>query len=74
MIVWKSKLDNKFDVMVVRKDNYSGVFSVSLNDNVLYQTDVSLSYGATFGCDIDDVGQWMQMGIDFIDGPSCPIL
>ena len=69
--IWESTVDDgMFKCEVKRTGPRSGVLTVEnviLNKTLLEQA-VSLSYGAAFGPDIDDVSHWQQLSIDVIDG------
>ena len=67
MVIWESRLDNKFDVRVIRESASKGNLVVELNGDRLYSKEVYLSYGATFGPDISDIGDWQKTAADYID-------
>lgn len=67
-IVWKNRVDEKYDCYVERKDSHNGVLKVDLNGENLLSKDVPISYGAAFGPDVSDVNDWSEQVIDFIDG------
>ena len=63
-------LDKRYKLEVLR--NMQGGGTVSLydtkNDNeLLFQKDVDLLYGAKFGPDVADVNYWKDLAIDFVD-------
>lgn len=70
MVVWWSKLDNRYQIEVQRIDKYHAnliIFDHSLKDKMIHKEKVGLSYGATFGPDIADVETWKEISADFID-------
>jgi hypothetical protein len=71
-VIWESLLDDRYKVMVTRTGPYRGEWSIRFGDQVLDRQNVGLSYGALFGPDVDDVADWQQRAIQFIDaqGPS----
>ena len=68
-IVWESKLDTIYNCQVTRTDEYKGILKLTNTENdwVLVEQEVSLSYGAKFGPDIDDVAQWQEICIQAVD-------
>jgi len=55
-VVWRSKLDHRYKVKVVRIAPYHGELSISEEsegDQVLHKEDVALMYNALFGPDVD---------------------
>ena len=66
-IVWNSQLDNTYDVSVVRINRDSGTLYVKLGGIILYEKEVTLSYGAMFGTDWCDIQLWMSIGIEVVD-------
>jgi len=61
--IWQSKLDTIYDCTVER----TGLLKVTKENQVLLEREVGLSYGATFGPDIEDVEFWQEMILEFID-------
>ena len=67
-VVWKSKLDGIYDVMVISEgDGYKGKLILKKGDVELLNEDTSIAYAARFGPDIFDVNSWENRCIDFID-------
>ncbi len=68
-VIWKSRLDNRYDCFVERIDsNYGQLKVLDLQENKLkLDTEVQLSYGAEFGPDIDDVYDWQDMCVRAIE-------
>ena len=68
-IVWESKLDTIYNCQVTRTDEYKGILKLTNTENdwVLVEQEVSLSYGAKFGPDVDDVAQWQEICIQAVD-------
>ena len=56
LIVWSSKLDNKYTVEVTRTEPYRGELTVTDGSTVLHREPVGLSFDALFGPDV--VVQW----------------
>lgn len=77
-LVWWSKLDDRYQVEVQRvgqgdTDSYKGtlfIFDHKESDKLLFMQTVGLSYGAALGADIDDVCEWQEKAVGFIDGMS----
>ncbi len=69
-LIWKSLPDKHYRVMVIRTGPYRGEWSIHDGDQVLDRQSVGLSYGALFGPDVDDVTDWQQRAIRFIDSLS----
>jgi hypothetical protein len=75
-LVWYSILDNKYIVTVSRpttkhvlsQNGYVGILEIfDANGKILYTEEVGLAYGARFGPDVDDVYQWQEKVLAFID-------
>ena len=66
-IIWKSKVDKKFDVWVERVAPYEGELVISEDGKMLTVQQVTITYDAKFGPDINDVRDWERVCIDFID-------
>lgn len=67
-LVWSSTLDDVYECEVSRTGEYKGQLTVSKGGETLYTEDVTLSYGAKFGPDVDDVWAWQESCVKFIDG------
>lgn len=67
MNIWKGQLDHKYDVTVDRLTSDKGLFIIREAENILFEQEVSLDYGAIFGPDVNDVQKWIEMSIDFVD-------
>lgn len=66
--VWKNKLDNIYDVMVISEGNgYQGRLIIKRDDKELLNEATNISYAAKFGPDINDVSIWEGRCIEFID-------
>jgi hypothetical protein len=65
--IWQSKLDTIYDCTVERTGERTGLLKVTKENQVLLEREVGLSYGATFGPDIEDVEFWQEMILEFID-------
>lgn len=71
-VIWCAILDKRFKCEVQRTEPYNGVlvvFDSMMNDNIMYEVPVPISFDGPFGPDIVDVAQWQQMVIDAIDNP-----
>ncbi len=66
-VIWKSKIDKKFDVIVERVAPYEGELVIMEDDKKLTSTSVTISYDAKFGPDLEDVRIWENFCINFID-------
>lgn len=69
-LVWQSMLDDAFDCRVQRTAPYNGTLTVqdTRNGSFILEENVTISYDAKFGPDIDDVGFWQQKCVDAVDG------
>jgi hypothetical protein len=67
LIVWSSKLDNKYTVEVTRTELYHGELTIADGATVLHREPVCLSFDALFGPDVADVAEWQEIAIAFID-------
>lgn len=66
-IVWKNQLDGKYDTYVERVEPYKGELVIKDGDTTLTTKSVTLAYDAKFGPDVEDIQQWENMCVDFID-------
>ncbi len=66
-IIWKSKVDEKYEVYVERDEPYNGELVIKEGDKELTRKFVTISHDAKFGPDISDVTEWERVCIDFID-------
>ena len=66
-VIWESLLDGRYKIMVTRTGPYRGEWSIHYGDQVLDRKSVGLSYGALFGPDVDDVADWQERAIRFLD-------
>lgn len=67
-IIWKTVLDDKYDVLVEGTDKPStGILKVLLKGKVLMRAPVFLSYGAIFGPDIMDIESWQFAAAAAVD-------
>jgi hypothetical protein len=66
-IVWNSKLDDRYEVVVTRTAPYQGELTISESGKILHRQNVGLMYNAAFGPDVTDVFGWQQIAIEFID-------
>lgn len=68
--VWSAQLDDRYLVEVQRKDDSLGVlciFDHDKNDECIFAEETPLYYGAKFGADIDNIGEWQEKCSDFVD-------
>jgi hypothetical protein len=65
--VWTSRLDDKYEIKVVRTAPYQGLLTITGKDTILHTQSVGLMYDALFGPDVDDVMTWQNLAVDFID-------
>ena len=71
-LVWKCRMDKRYILEVHRagEDNYHGklyIFDHNKNDLEIACWDVSLSYGAVHGADVEDQSEWCKKAEEFID-------
>jgi hypothetical protein len=68
-VIWESTLDNQFECKVLREEARVGVLIITDNTTGedIFTRPVSLSYGAQFGPDIDDVQLWQHLCVEAID-------
>ena len=69
-IIWTATLDDRYECNVTRNSHYSGQLKVFDNQEkkYLYDEEVRLSYGATFGPDAVDVVEWQDKVVEIVDG------
>jgi hypothetical protein len=69
-IIWTATLDDRYECKVTRNSHYSGQLKVFDNQEkkYLYDEEVRLSYGATFGPDAVDVVEWQDKVVEIVDG------
>ena len=72
LLVWWSRLDERFQIEVQRtgSDMYQGmlyIFDHFFANKIVYSQSVSLMYGAVFGADVDDVQYWMDLSCRVVD-------
>jgi hypothetical protein len=68
--VWHAVLDGRYVGQVQRVSRNSAtlcLFDSAESMKCLFEQQVSLAYGAIMGPDIDDVIDWQQKLLDFID-------
>ena len=69
-VVWWSRVDRRYQAEVQRVDERNGrlcIFDRDNNDRLIFEEEVGLSYGATFGPDAGDVFVWRKIVLDAID-------
>ena len=66
-IIWKSTLDNRYAIQVVRVAPYQGKLVIREADEEVFSHQVRLSYGATFGPDVSDIADWQEIVLGFIN-------
>lgn len=70
-LVWGTVLDGRYQIEVQRIEHYRGelcVFDHQDGNRLLKSWTVGLSYGALFGPDVDDVNDWQERVLEFVDG------
>lgn len=69
-IIWEAELDKVYHCEVVRLEERKGQLTVKNveTNKVLLDQEVSLSYGAMFGPDVDDVAHWQDLCVNAVDG------
>jgi hypothetical protein len=70
LLVWWTRLDQRWQVEVHRTDNYNGIlciFDHSDCDALRHSEPVGLSYGAICGPDVEDVASWQDKAILVVD-------
>ena len=67
--IWTATLDERYECEVTRNSHYSGQLKVFDNQEkkYLYDEEVRLSFGATFGPDVDDVVKWQNIIMGMVD-------
>jgi len=68
-LIWEATLDNQYKCQVIRLNEVHGQLSVVDNktDNKLLERPVTLSYGARFGPDVDDLYYWQELCVETVD-------
>ena len=70
--VWAAVLDKRYGLEVVRNehDTHSGtftIFDIKKGGLVIYQEQISLSFGAIWGPDVFDIVKWEDIGCNVVD-------
>lgn len=68
--IWQAQLDDRYDCLVTRINEAHGLLTVTdtTDKKILLSNEVTLSYGAQFGPDMDDVADWEERCIQAVDG------
>lgn len=69
-LVWSAELDNRYIVEVQRVDENTGIlyiFDHQDGDRQIHEEKTILMYGAQFGPDVENVGQWEERGVEVVD-------
>ncbi len=68
-LIWSATLDARYACTVDRIDGSSGTLKVTdtHTNTILLEERVSLSYGAMFGPDVDDVQSWQEKIMQCVD-------
>lgn len=68
-VIWEAKLDDRYDCQVTRINEAHGHLTVTdtTNQAILLSNEVTLSYGAKFGPDVDDVSDWEIRCVKAVD-------
>ena len=68
-VVWAGVIDCRYAIEVQRTTPYNGLYIIyDLDDNkVIYTENVSVSYDAKFGPDINDVNVWQEKACGVVD-------
>lgn len=67
-VVWEAGLDGCYVVSVVRLAPYQGQLQIRKGGALVRVEPVALSYDALFGPDAEDVNQWQELALQFVDG------
>ena len=68
--LFEATLDKRYKLEVLRNTQGGGTVSLydTKNENELvFQKDVDLLYGAVFGADIADIDYWKDLAVNFVD-------
>lgn len=68
--VWTSTLDNRYTVTITRMKPYHAELTIADGEQVIHRQPVVLKYDALFGPDVDNVCEWQEIAVQFIDGCS----
>ena len=66
-IVWKSTLDDRYEIVVSRTSPYQGLLTITDAGETIFSREVGLMFNAQFGSDMDDVADWQEIVLNFID-------
>jgi hypothetical protein len=66
-ILWQSTLDDRYEAVVVRVAPYKGLLTILDAGEEIFSQQVGLMYNAQFGPDLDDVADWQEIVVHFID-------
>lgn len=68
MLIWEAGLDGKYICQVSRVDNTTGnLFIINENEKVIFKEEISLSFRTPFGPDINEIENWKEKCLNFID-------
>jgi len=73
LLVWWSRLDNRYQIEVQRTGQGTAnlcIFDHNEGDKELLCEPTGLMYDALFGPDVDDVSKWQDRGVQFVDSLS----
>lgn len=67
--VWTNQVDKKYDVYVERitGETHKGNLKIELNGEILHREPVVIMFGGPFGPDAQDVDDWCNKCIKFVD-------
>jgi hypothetical protein len=70
--VWESVLDGQYHCSVTRMSDYKGILEVVHQETqkLILSKEVTLSYRAIFGPDVDDVNVWQGLCMEAVDSDS----
>lgn len=67
--IWGSVVDGQWTVEAQQTGPGTAVLKIwNSDDQLVYEEPVTLSYGAIFGVDVDDLSLWQTKVLEFIDG------
>jgi hypothetical protein len=70
LLVWWSRLDDRWQIEVQRTGPYTGnfcIFDHANGDKEILCEPTSFMYDAAYGPDVEDVAKWEDRGVQFID-------
>jgi hypothetical protein len=69
-VIWWTRLDDRYLIETRRTGDSKAdlvIFDRDRDFEEIFCEEVGLMYGAMFGPDVSDVGEWQEKAVDFVD-------